>query len=46
MRVGEDEDGDEREGVVSSSDCHPHPHLNAKQLLSELALLVDGQNKK
>jgi len=35
----------EREGVGSFSHCHPHPQLNAKQLLSGLALLVDGQKK-
>jgi hypothetical protein len=41
--VGEDEDGDEGEGLGSSWHCHLHPHLNAKQLLSGLVLLVDGQ---
>jgi hypothetical protein len=45
VRVGEDEDGDEGEGVGLSSDCHPPPHLNAKQLWNGLALLVDGQKK-
>ncbi len=45
LRVGEDEDGDEGEGVDSSSHCDPHPHLNAKQLLSRLAFLFDRQKK-
>jgi hypothetical protein len=45
-RVGEDEDGDESESVGSSSHCYPHPHLNAKQLSSGLALIVERQKKR
>jgi len=45
VRVDDDEDGDEVESVGSSSHCQPHPHLNAKQLSSGLALLVERQKK-
>jgi hypothetical protein len=41
VRVGQDEG----EGVGSPLHSHTNPHLNAKQLLSGSALLVDGQKK-